>query len=254
MGRTEPPALSRSLFGYRRRAVDQIILDREIMLRQSDAKIQAAESRAAELEDEIAKLREQNEAHLDAIGQLRNELEDVRARLAEVPPPPPPPDLSRQITSEFLADELTRVLSSAEETAKRIVERARHSTEQQIEEADRVWREAQAQIGRFATWRDRVEPAVRSAQARIDDVRQRIEDVPAQIRAALAPLADAVGGLDVDLAQVTAVSTPPLLVAPGGLDRRTHAGPEPPARPAPSEAEPGSSAAGEHDDPQHRAG
>lgn len=250
----EVPALRRGVFGYRRDAVDRIILDRDVMLRQAEAKLTTAESRVTELEAELAGLRAQNGGLIDSVEQLRTELEHLQARLAEVPPPPPPPDPGRQITSEFLADELTRVLASAEESARRIVDRARHSSEQQIVEADRMWREAQAQIGRFAAWRDRVEPAVRSAHARIDDVRQRMEDVPAQIRAALAPLADAIGGLEVDLAEVTSVSVPPLLVTLGGLDH--HPGSEP--APAGAESAPvtGTDPArpGSTDGPQHQAG
>jgi phage shock protein A len=219
MNSQEPIPLTRGLFGYRRQVVDQIILDRDVMLRQAEARVRAAEDRAAELETEVGSLRDHGEAMAKQLEDLRTELEEMRAKQAEAAPPPPPADPARQITSEFLADELARILASAEESARRILERARGSSEQQITEADRMWREAQVQIGRFANWRDRVEPAIRSAHARIEDVRQRIEDVPGQIRAALAPLADAVAGLDVDLSQVTAVSMPPLLVAPGGLER-----------------------------------
>jgi hypothetical protein len=81
-----------------------------------------------------------------------------------------------------------------------------------------------------------------------------MEDVPAQIRAALAPLADAIGGLEVDLAEVTSVSVPPLLVTSGGLDHRSGPDSEPEgAEPAP---ETGSdpSRPGSTDGPQHQAG
>jgi regulator of replication initiation timing len=138
----EVPALRRGVFGYRRDAVDRIILDRDVMLRQAEAKLTTAESRVTELEAELAGLRAQNGGLIDSVEQLRTELEHLQSRLAEVPPQPPPPDPGRQITSEFLADELTRVLASAEESARRIVDRARHSSEQQIVEADRMWREA----------------------------------------------------------------------------------------------------------------
>src|SRR6266496_848189 len=62
------------------------------------------------------------------------------------------------------------------------------------------------------------DPAVRSARGKVDEVRARIEEVPDLIREALTPLADAIGGLDEDLAGVAGASTLPLMVTPSAID------------------------------------
>jgi hypothetical protein len=122
------------------------------------------------------------------------------------------------ITNRFLTEELTGILAAAEESATRIVERARATTQRQIARSNRVWREVQAEVSRFASWRQEVEPVIRNVQSRVDGVRSEIEEVPERIRQALAPMADAISSIDADLAELAAASNPPLLLTPSGLE------------------------------------
>jgi hypothetical protein len=156
---------------------------------------------------------------------------DVPAAVSE-PEPEPEPDRTAEMTSRFLSDEIAGILSAAEESAARIVERARESVEQQVAEADRLWREVQAEVARFAAWREQIEPVVLTVQAKVNDVRSQVEDVPERIRQALAPMADAISSIDADLAELASVGNPPLLLTPSGLKGETEyqgsdAGPEP---------------------------
>jgi peptidoglycan hydrolase CwlO-like protein len=122
------------------------------------------------------------------------------------------------ITNRFLTEELTGILVAAEESAARIVERARATTQRQIARSNRVWREVQAEVSRFSSWRQEVEPIIRTVQSKVDGVRSEIEEVPERIRQALAPMADSISSIDADLAELAAASTPPLLLTPGGLE------------------------------------
>ena len=212
-----PEELSRGLLGYRRSSVNQMIADRDIMLRQAEGRVRAAESKVSKMESDMAAMRDQNAQLAQQIEQLRGELQSApRAGASAGGPGAAGRQKQAEMTNKFLGDELSRILATANESATRIVERAHATTRQQVEDADRMWRESQAQVARFAAWRERVDPVMRSAQAKIDEVRSRIEDVPDQIRQALAPLADSIAGLDTDLADVNSVSNPPLLVTPGG--------------------------------------
>lgn len=123
-----------------------------------------------------------------------------------------------EITSRFLTEELAGILTAAEESAARIVERAQASTEQQIAEANRLWREVQGELARFAAWRQEVEPIIQSVRDQVDEVRGKIESVPERIREALAPMADAISSVDNELADLSAAAPPPLLLAPAGLE------------------------------------
>lgn len=122
------------------------------------------------------------------------------------------------ITARFLTEELAGILTAAEESAARIVERAQASTEQQIAEANRLWREVQGEIARFAAWRQEVEPIIEQVRAKIEEVREKVEAVPERIREALAPMADSISSVDADLAELAAAAPPPLLVSPAGLE------------------------------------
>jgi hypothetical protein len=123
-----------------------------------------------------------------------------------------------EITARFLTEELAGILTAAEESAARIVERAQASTEQQIAEANRLWREVQGEIARFAAWRQEVEPIIEQVRQKVDEVREKVEAVPERIREALAPMADAISSVDADLAELAAAAPPPLLVSPAGVE------------------------------------
>ena len=136
-------------------------------------------------------------------------------------PAAPPPAVSAEtadITNRFLTEELAGILAAAEESAARIVERARATTQRQIARSNRVWRDVQAEVSRFAAWRQEVEPLIRGVQSKVEGARSEIEEVPERIRQALAPMADAISAIDADLAELASASNPPLLLAPSGLE------------------------------------
>jgi hypothetical protein len=217
----ESANLGRSLFGYKRSSVDALLMERTALLVNAERRAMTAEAalaaKDADLADRDTKIgsltasAEQLEAEMASLRALLQETEARREQAEH--------DASQSLTPAFLAEELSTLLASAEESARRIIQRARNSTESQIVEADRMWNEVQAQMARFAAWREQFEPAAAEAGARLDDVRQRIEEVPDLIRNALLPLADSVSSLDRDLRTVIAAATPPLLVTPSGLAR-----------------------------------
>jgi hypothetical protein len=201
----QPPALERGIFGYRRTAVNQLISDRDIMLRQAEGRVRASEAKVARLEAELAAMKESNARLSEQAERLTADLERVRQALATDP--------AAELTSRFVNEELATILRAAEESAARIVERASSVTQRQLEDSDRMWREAQDQVATFAAWRDQVDPILQGAAATIEQVRGRIGDVPEQIRRALAPLADAIASLDGELSDVSATTRLPLPVS-----------------------------------------
>ncbi len=213
--------LGRSLFGYKRSSVDALLMERTALLVNAERRAMAAEAELAAKDAELADRDTRIGSLTTSAGQLQAEMATLRALLQETEAKREQAehDASQSLTPAFLAEELSTLLASAEESARRIIQRARNSTESQIVEADRMWKEVQAQMARFAAWREQFEPAAAEAGARLEDVRQRIEEVPDLIRNALLPLADSVSSLDRDLRSVIAAATPPLLVTPSGLAR-----------------------------------
>jgi hypothetical protein len=138
------------------------------------------------------------------------------------------------ITNRFLTEELKGVLAAAEESAARIVERARVTSEHQIAQSNRLWREVQAELARFSTWRDQVDPIIHSVHSKVEGVRSQIEEVPEKIRQALAPMADSISMIDADLAELSSASNPPLLLTPSELETGAERPVQPEPRPQPS--------------------
>ena len=152
-----------------------------------------------------------------------------------------------EITARFLTEELAGILTAAEESAARIVERAQTSSEEQLAEANRLWREVQEETARFTEWRHDVEPIIERVREKLEDVRERVQSVPERIREALAPMADAISSVDGDLAELAAAAaTPPVLIAPVGLEGQATAGAEPGA-PSGTAQDDGSPAVGSGD-------
>jgi uncharacterized coiled-coil protein SlyX len=268
---SDPPDLGKGLFGYRKSAVNQVIADRDIMLRQAEGRVRAAEAKIAELEGEVSRLRGQNAQTDEELDQLRAQLDLVLERADAVAKEEAAPRGSAEdagtdhrdhtgeafgerpggfagsdragadfgypraeslrpgepfrgqpreddVTTRFLTEELAGILTAAEESAARIVERAQASTERQIMESHRLWREVQAEVARFASWRDQVEPAIRLVQSKLRYVRGLVEDVPERIREALSPMADAISSVDAHIAELSGALTPPLLLTPKSLE------------------------------------
>jgi cell division septum initiation protein DivIVA len=138
---------------------------------------------------------------------------------ATAPPvPAPAPSRSSDAASKLVSDELAGILAAAEESAARIIERARSTTSRQVARSNRVWHDVQSEVSKFVAWRQGVEPVIGAVQSKVEAVRELIEGVPERIREALAPMAESISAIDADLADLAAASTPPLLLTPSDLE------------------------------------
>jgi hypothetical protein len=204
----QPPKLPRKPFGYDPMVVDQMLADRDSMLALAERRVREAEGKAARLEEQVA--------NRDAA------ITDLNEKI-NTAPAPPEPEPERQpeeepLTPQFMTDELAKIILAAEESTSQILSRARLSTRDHILEADRLWREVQSEVVRFASWREQAESALGSVQSAIDSARAQIETVPDKIQSALAPAVEAMVRVDSQMAGFSAAATLPLLSAPTGLE------------------------------------
>src|SRR3989442_13381387 len=133
------------------------------------------------------------------------------------PQPEPEPE-EEPLTPQFMSEELAKIIMAAEESTSQILARARLSTRDHILEADRLWREVQAEVVRFAAWREQAGSALSTVQSAIDQARDQIETVPDKVQNALAPAVEAMVRVDAHMAGFSAAATLPLLSAPSGLE------------------------------------
>ena len=201
------PKMNKSLFGYDPNAVERMLQERDTMLKVAERRVQAAESKAADLESRLVSLQHPAPEPVSA-----------------APAPAPTPAKTRP--SELVPQELAKVVNAAEASASQIIQ-AWTATRDQIVEADRLWRDVQDEVVRFAAWRDDVEPLMAHVQSCIDDARRRIEEVPARVQSALTPAVDAMVSVSEGMTKFAAVSTMPLLPSPARKDPAPRDEPEP---------------------------
>jgi hypothetical protein len=210
--------LPRKPFGYDPTVVDQMLSDRDAMLSLAERRVREAEAKSAQLEQEIR-------AQRQAVAELSERLAAVEA----APPPPAveapavhepetAPREEEPLTPQFVTDEISKVIAAAEESTSQILERAWVATRDQVLEADRLWREVQAEVVRLAAWRDEAEAVARGVKEAMDEARRRVEAVPHRIQEALAPVVESMVSVDAGVGKFTAASSLPLLLTPSGLE------------------------------------
>jgi colicin import membrane protein len=238
------------LVGYSKKDVQQTLDEQEAMFRQAQQSAEAARAAAARLEAEMEQMRQDAEARsreaqtLQAqVQQVASEAEEQRQLVdryraeanqyraeadrlrAEAERQRAEAERARQEAeaaqapdrlAEMLNEELAQVLAAARESAQRIVDRAEESGRGREARADEVWREAQAEVERFTSWWERVEPVIREVQKRVEEARHRADEISDRIRQALAPTLQAMIDVDADLGRLQDSATPPQIKPPSG--------------------------------------
>jgi uncharacterized coiled-coil protein SlyX len=218
--------LPKGLFGYRRSIVNQVLEDRDIMVRSAEERVRRSESRVSELEDELGLVKSQNARLEEQLGKLGDQMDSLSARLdestrtaspepisggtVERPPATEPEVIAPGSTaSKLMAEELTSILLAGQEAAARMIERARDEAQRQIVEANQLLGDVHQGVKQFATWRDDVQPVIARVQSMIETVRGHISMTPERVQQALAPLAEAMLAVDTDLLELSGVVRSP---------------------------------------------
>jgi hypothetical protein len=203
--------IPRGLWGYRRRAVLRVLDERDFVLRQSQERLERADVRLAELEDQlrgrdenIARMEKELDVTREELERREGQLQEMWGRISSLEDESPGNEVSR-----IIHDELSRVLTTAQEAAEQMVERARTTAEGHLAEARRVMAEADVERARIRSWRAEAGPYVSTLKSRLDGVRERVRDVPTRIRQALDLVSEGVATLDSGLAEMESIPEPP---------------------------------------------
>jgi chromosome segregation protein len=221
MDPTSPP-LKRSLFGYRRDDVAQLLEDREAALRAAQERAASAGARLGDLDTELRSLRERlEERDRELEGQKRDleersrdleerkregeerkreiegrdrELADVKRRLEESDARTA--ELAAEAVTlrergeaaESIAREFDGIVDAAEAAAASVLERIRQSVHEELAEVQREHERASEENARIDRWREGLDETLRSLDARLASARADAEDAPRILSEALAPL------------------------------------------------------------------
>jgi cell division septum initiation protein DivIVA len=174
MGRNSETGIRRSLFGYRRSAVHELLLECDYTQRRAESNILAAEAKIADLQSELGEMEREIAGRDEQLAALQAEVARLEDRSTDGGP-------------LFVTDEVASILTAAHDAAARIVERAR-SVSERMYETSRREEGVRADATRLAAWREAAVPVIRSARASMDGIRADLEHVAQRITDALTPL------------------------------------------------------------------
>lgn len=219
--------LRKGLFGYRKTVVEQVLEDRELMVRAAEERVLRAERRVHELEAQLHSVKALNARLEGQMDQFGEQLDSLSARMdesieTETSEPVTEAAIDEQpaveteasaprdpVASKLVAEELTSILIAGQVAAARMIERARDEAQRQIVEANRLLGEVHAGVRQFSSWRADVQPAIVRVQSFVDVVKNHIAQTPERVSNALAPLADVMFAIDSELAVLAGVCHSP---------------------------------------------
>ncbi|MGH2555457.1 MAG: hypothetical protein ACRDHO_07055 [Actinomycetota bacterium] len=123
----------------------------------------------------------------------------------------------REPSTRSVAEHVSSLLLSADETARRIVEEAEAKSKDQLAEIDRRVRWMEAETARLASWSRQTEEMIQALGSAVEGFRNDVEGVPQRISEALSPLASHVPHLVRQMNELMGALNPP--PAPGASEQ-----------------------------------
>jgi hypothetical protein len=172
MYRASSQHIRRSLLGYRRGAVQQLLAEGEEMERAAEGAILNAEARVNELESELDEVRRGLEGRDAELRRMQAELEQLELGATTDSP-------------QLLSREVDAILTVARETAAHVVERARALSRREAEETGG---DVRLGVARLIAWREEAIPAMREVESNLRQLRQDVEALVQRLERSIEPL------------------------------------------------------------------
>jgi chromosome segregation ATPase len=163
------------IFGYGRRRIRQLRQERDAVAREAETQLRAAEGRILRLRQTLAAAKAELR---DRDGQIKDLTLQMEA-LAKNPD---------HMTQNILAQDMSSILSAAQATASRIIERAKAVSERHLEKAGELERKLQEDLAHLDEWRHQALPVIRAAQSRMGDVLASLEGASRTVADTIQPL------------------------------------------------------------------
>jgi chromosome segregation ATPase len=232
-----PATLKRGLFGFSRRSVLQILIQRDVLFGRTQQRLQTAEAELARtraiVEALRGELRNRTRAAKQDEDRLTGDLEEARARLdrateearsanqrlaeleAEVNElreelrrrsEDSHVDSDGEEDTPFGSQALSRVLKTTEQAVSALFERARRGNQRELQEIERARESLRAEMQDLGRWREEIATVIRSVGDSAAFARSEIEQTPDRLRAALDPTSSAMASMTAWLDELARVA------------------------------------------------
>jgi hypothetical protein len=145
------------------------------MAKEAESRLRAAEGRILGLRHKLAAIQAE-------LGARDAEIQDLGAQIDAFLHDP------GRSTPNMLASELDSILSSAQMTATRMIERARAVSDRHLEQATDLGRELHEDLVRMDAWRQQALPLIQAVQARIAELGATLMEVAESVAETARPL------------------------------------------------------------------
>jgi chromosome segregation ATPase len=206
--------LWRRLLGFKAQQVHEMLAQRDVAVGKAlertasmERELEEARDRVKTAEQTVQETQERASSAERRIQELEAELASVREEIAQRPAQADP------ITA-LLVQGLAPILDTARESAAAMIAEATKLSEQRVGQADDVLRELRERARSMASWWEGVQRLLEPMLSTLGQARARIQEVPARVEQALAPLADLMGEVTDQLGGVATLSEPPSFQSP----------------------------------------
>lgn len=217
----ETVMLRRRLFGYKAQQVQDILAERQFALATA---MQRSESMERELVDARERLQaaerraQETESRAVTVDQrlqsLEADLASSRDELARAAEQAAAKEKAGDPLMSLLVHGLAPIIDTARASAAAMIEEATKLSQQRVGEADDVMRVLHQQARSMSSWWEGVHGLVQPMMATLEQARARMDEVPARVEQALAPLGDLMGAVKDQLGVLAQVSEPPSFSGP----------------------------------------
>ena len=145
------------------------------MAKEAESRLRAAEGRILGLRHELAVVQAE-------LGERDARIQDLGAQIEAFLHDP------GRSTPNMLASELDSILSSAQQTATRMIERAKAVSDRHLEQATDLGRELHEDLVRMDAWRQQVLPLIRAVQTRMAEIGVTLMDLAESVAETARPL------------------------------------------------------------------
>jgi hypothetical protein len=145
------------------------------MTKEAESRLRAAEGRILGLRHKLAVIQAE-------LGERDAQIQDLGTQIEAFLHDP------GRSTPNMLASELDSILSSAQQTAIRMIERAKAVSDRHLEQATDLGRELHEDLARMDAWRQEALPLIQAVQARIAELGATLMEVAESVAETARPL------------------------------------------------------------------
>lgn len=187
---------------------DETVARIQAEMAQREAQLAQVQADGARKDEAIARLQAESADRDHSLTALQASEQQLHAEIAELQQRLEDESANRDVLARDLMRELGPIIAAAEDSARRIHDRAEAESSLKLSDAARTAREAQANLARLTAWHDQLGAVLEAVQNSVNAAQREIQSVPQRISEALRPMIDGMDTVSSGLDELSRTSLP----------------------------------------------